>query len=155
MGNDIDLDILLTRIGNVFPPQAAAMQNDTLHAALHAARSHGNTYHRRNEQQDHQHDQESKTYKGKRKQDSRDASSEDQACWDKMFKMQNDFMAKLSWFSKILADNNLKEKPPVSSTKQRNAGKENGQQQNSGDQKSAKFAGTASKGKANKSKFAP
>ena len=116
LGNDIDLDILLTRIGNVFPPQAAPTQDDTLHAALHAATSHGNTYHRRNEQQDHQHDQESKTYKGKRKQDSRDASSEDQARWDKMFKMQNDFMAQLGGFRKILADNNLKEKPPVPST---------------------------------------
>ena len=155
LGNDIDLDILLTRIGNVFPPQAAPMQDDTLHAALHAATSHGNTYHRRNEQQDHQHDQESKTYKGKRKQDSRDASSEEQARWDKMFKMQNDFMAQLGGFRKILADNNLKEKPPVPSTKPPKTGKENGQEQNSGDQKSAKFAGTASKGKANKSKFAP
>ena len=130
----------------MFPPQAAPLQEDTLHAALHAATLHGNTYHRRNEQQDHQHDQESKTYKGKRKQDSRDASSEDQACWDKMFKMQNDFMAQLGGFRKILADNNLKEKPPVPSTKQRNAGKENGQEQSSRDQKSAKFEGTASKG---------
>ena len=71
-----------------------------------------------------------------------------------MFKMQNDFMAQLGGFRKILADNNLKEKPPVPSTKPPKTGKENGQQQNSGDQKSAKFAGTASKGKANKSKFA-
>ena len=37
VGNDIDLDILLTRIGNVFPPQATPMQDNTLHAALHAA----------------------------------------------------------------------------------------------------------------------
>ena len=36
-GNDIDLDHLPTRIGNVFPPQAAPTQDDTLHAALHAA----------------------------------------------------------------------------------------------------------------------
>ena len=73
-------------------------------------------------------DQESKAYKGKRKQDSRDASSEDQARWDKMFKMQNVFMAQLGGFCKILADNNLKEKQPVPSTKQPKAGKENGQE---------------------------
>jgi hypothetical protein len=37
------------------------------------------------EQQDHQHDQEPKTYKGTRKQDSRDNSSEGRSRWDKMF----------------------------------------------------------------------
>ena len=56
-----------------------------------------------------------------------------EARWDNMFKMQNDFMAQLGGFRKILADNNLKEKPPVPSTKQRDAGKENRQEQNSGD----------------------
>ena len=50
-----------------------------------------------------------------------------------MFKTQNDCMAQLGGFRKILADNNLKEKPPVPSTKQRDAGKENRQEQNSGD----------------------
>jgi hypothetical protein len=155
LGNDIDLDILLTRIGNVFPPQAAPSQDNSLHAALHAAASHGNTYHRRAEQQDQQHDQETKSYKGKRKQDSSDTPSEDHARWDKMFKMQNDFMAQLGGIRKILADNNLKEKPPVASSKQRTAGKENGQEQNSGDQKSTKFAGAAVKGKAKQPKFAP
>jgi hypothetical protein len=66
----------------------------------------------------------------------------------------NDFMAQLGGIRKILTDNNLKEKPPAPSTKQRNAHKANAQEQNSRDQKSTKFAGAPVKGKAKQPEFA-
>ena len=71
-----------------------------------------------------------------------------------MSKMQNDLMAQLGGIRKILTDNNVKEKPPVSSTKRRNAGKENAHKQTPRDKKSSKFAGAVVKGKAEQQEFA-
>ena len=63
-------------------------------------------------------------------------------------------MVQLGGIRKILTDNNLKEKPPAPFTKQRNARKENAQEQNSRDQKTTKFAGAPVKGKAKQPEFA-
>jgi hypothetical protein len=40
MSNDIDLNLLLTRLGNIFPPQDDPAEDTSLHAAMLASVSH-------------------------------------------------------------------------------------------------------------------
>ncbi len=49
LGNDIDLNLLLTRLENIFPPQDDPADDNSLHAALIASASHVPLQQRRNE----------------------------------------------------------------------------------------------------------
>ncbi len=49
LGNDIDLNLLLTRLGNIFPPQDDPADDNSLQAALVASVSHAPQPQRRNE----------------------------------------------------------------------------------------------------------
>jgi hypothetical protein len=49
LGNDIDLNLLLTQLGNVFPPQDDPADDSSLHSAMIASVSHAPLPPRRNE----------------------------------------------------------------------------------------------------------
>ncbi len=49
LGNDIDLNLLLTRLGNIFPPQDDPADDSSLHSAMIASVSHAPLPQRRNE----------------------------------------------------------------------------------------------------------
>ncbi len=80
LGNDIDLNLLLvlTRPGNIFPPQNDPADYNSLHAALVASVSHASQQERRNEPKtrplavDLGND---KSHRVKRKQDARDTDA--------------------------------------------------------------------------------
>jgi hypothetical protein len=50
VGNDIDLDNLLTKLANVFRPELASDKAYSLQTALHAVMLHGPTFHGKGEQ---------------------------------------------------------------------------------------------------------
>jgi hypothetical protein len=143
LGNDIDLDHLLTKLANVFPPELVSDEADSLQTALHAVMSHGPTFHRRGEQTERQPEPENhKTYKAKCKQESQS----DDAPWERVLRAINDFKSDLGGLRKSVNEHGVKIEA-LTQAKQRNAGKENVKEQNSGDQKQGKFAGAAVKGK--------
>ncbi len=50
LGNDIDLDHLLTKLASVFPAELASDEADSLQTALHVVMAHEPTFHGRGEQ---------------------------------------------------------------------------------------------------------
>ena len=153
LGNDIDLDHLLTKIANVFPPESAPDEPVSLQVALHAAVSQGSNFQRKAEQNERQPGQDNdKNYKGKRKQDARESQSEDK--WERVFRYMNDFKSDIGGLRKSVNENATKIEL-LAQGKPINSGKENVPEQSSKDQKQGKFAGLAAKGKGKQLKVAP
>jgi hypothetical protein len=76
LGNNIDLNLLLTRLGNSFPPQDDPADDNSLHAALIAIASHALQPQRHNEPKTRPADLgNDKSHRGKRKQDARDTNA--------------------------------------------------------------------------------
>jgi hypothetical protein len=124
---------------------------DSLQTALHAVMLHEPTFHSKGKQTERQPEQENhKTTKAKRKQDARESQSDD-APLERVLRAINNFKSDLGGLGKSVNEHGVKIEA-LTQAKQRNAGKENVREQNSGDQKMGKFAGAAVKGKGRASK---
>jgi len=131
LGNDIDLNLLLTRLGNIFPPQDDPAEDTSLHSAMFASASRVPPPQRRGEPKASSADiGNDKSFRGKRKQDARDSDSADPPMLERILRSLNDVKSEVGGFRKILLDNGLLTEDPAPSTKQRHAaaGKENAQE---------------------------
>ena len=89
--NDIDLNLLLTRLGNIFPPQDDPAEDTSLHAAMFASVSRVPPPQRRSEPKTHSADiGNDKSFRGKRKQDARDTDSGEASMLDRILRSLND-----------------------------------------------------------------
>ena len=148
LGNNINLTNLLTRLGNVFPPEQAQPDDATLHQALFAAtmRTSQRDIPRRSEPKDQPNDAEStRTGKAKRRYDYEQGEPEP---WERVLRAVNDLKSEVGGFRKLLVEHGIMhDDPPRRPTQPRAAGKENVKEQRSKGQRPEKFAGTAGKGK--------
>ncbi len=132
LGNDIDLNLLLTRLGNILPPQNDPADDNFLQAALVASVSHAPQPQRRNEPKTRPVDLgNDKSQQGKRKQNARDTDSGELSTWDRILRSPNNVKSEVGGFWKLLLDPGFTPEDPTPSTKQRQyaaAGKENGQE---------------------------
>jgi hypothetical protein len=96
-----------------------------------------------------------KKYKAKRKQYARESQSDDSP-WERVLRAINDFKSDLGGLCKSVNEHGVKIEA-LTQANQRNPGKENVQEQNSGDQRQGRFAGAAikGKGKGKQTKVAP
>jgi hypothetical protein len=91
LGNDIDLNFLLTLLGNIFPQQDDPADDNFLQAALVASVSHAPQPQRRNEPKTRQVDLgNDKSQQGKRKQDARDTDAGELSTLDRILRSLND-----------------------------------------------------------------
>ena len=143
LGNDIDLNLLLTRLGNIFPPQDDPAEDTSLHAAMLASFSHAPLPQRRGEPKTRPADiGYDKSFRGKRKQDARDTDAGETSTLDRILRSLNDVKSEVGGFRKP--------EDPTPSTKQRQnaaAGKENRQEPKPRAQRQEKCAAAATKAK--------
>ena len=99
LGNDIDLNLLLTRLGNIFPPQDDPAEDTSLHAAMLASASHAPLPQRRGELKTRPADIEyDKSFRGKRKQDARDTDAGEISTLDRILRSLNDVKSEVGGF---------------------------------------------------------
>ena len=150
-GNNINLTSLLTRLGNVFPPEQAQPADATLHQALRllaaTMRTSQRDIPRRSEPKDQPNDVESTRYgKAKRKYDYEQGEPEP---WERVLRAVNDLKSEVGGFRKLLVEHGIMlDDPPRRPTQPRAAGKENVKEQRSKGQRPEKFAGAADKARA-------
>jgi hypothetical protein len=151
LGNDIDLNLLRTRLGNIFPLQDDPADDNSLHAVPIASVSHAPQPQRRNEPKTQPVDLgNDKSHRGKRKQDARDTDAGEISTLDRILRSLNDVKSKVGGFQKLLLDHGFTPEDPTPSTKQRQyaaAGKENGQEPKPRFQRQEKCAAAATKAK--------
>ncbi len=105
LGNDIDLNLLLTRLGNIFPPQDDPADDNSLHGALIASVSHAPQPQRRNEPKTRPVDLgNDKSHWGKRKQDARDTYAGEMSTLHRILRSLNDVKSEVEGFRKLLLD---------------------------------------------------
>jgi hypothetical protein len=130
LGNEIDLNLLLTWLGNIFPPQDDQADDNSLDAALIFSVSHAPQQQRRNEPKTRPADLwNDKYHRGKRKQDARDTKAGEISTLDRILRSLNDVKSEVGGFRKLLLDHGFTPEDPTPYTKQRQyaaAGKENG-----------------------------
>ncbi len=120
LGNasDIDLNILLTRLGNIFSPQDDPADDNFLQAALLASVSHAPQPQRRNEPKTRPADLgNDKSHRGKRKQDARDTDTGELSTMDRILSSLNDVKSEVGGFRKLLLDHRFTPEDPTPSTK--------------------------------------
>jgi hypothetical protein len=106
LGNDIDLNLLLTRHGIFFPPQDDPADDTSLHAAMLASVSHAPLPQRRVEPKTRLADiGYDKSFRGKRKQDARDTDAGETSTLDRILRSHNDVKSEVGGFRKLLLDN--------------------------------------------------
>jgi hypothetical protein len=151
LGNDIDLNLLLTRLGNIFPPQDDPADDNSLHAALIASVLHAPQQQRLNEPKTRPADLgNDKSHRGKRKQDARDTDAGEISTLDRILRSLNDVKSEVGGFWKLLLDHGFMLEDPTPSTKQRQyaaAGKDYGQEPKPRFQRQEKCAAAATKAK--------
>jgi hypothetical protein len=117
LGNDIDLNLLLTRLGNIFPPQDDPADDNSLHAAMIASASHAPQPQRRNEPKTRPADIGiDKSHRGKRKQEVRDTYSGEISTLDRILRSLNDVKSEVGGFRKLLLDHGFTQEYPTPST---------------------------------------
>jgi hypothetical protein len=105
LGNYIDLSLLLTRLGNIFPQQDDLVDDNSLQAALVASVSHSPQQQRQNELKARQVDLGHDTSQmGKRKQDFRDTDSGESSMLDRILRPPNYVKPEVGGFQKLLLD---------------------------------------------------
>jgi hypothetical protein len=143
LGNDIDLNLSLTRLGNIFPPP--------LQAALVASFSHAPQPQRRNEPKTRPFDLGiDKSHRGKRKKVDRETDAGGLSTLDRILRSLNDVKSVVGGFRKLLLDHGFTQEDPTPSTKQRQyaaAGKDNGQEPKPRFHRQEKCAAAATKAK--------
>jgi hypothetical protein len=151
LGNDIDLNLLLTRLGNIFPPQDDPADDNSLHVAMIASASHTPQPQRLNEPKIRPADlRNDKSHRGKRKQGARDTDASEISTLDRILRSLNEVKSEVGGFCKLLLDHRFTLEDPTPSTKQRQyatAGKENGQEPKPRFQRQEKCAAADTKAK--------
>jgi len=118
LGNDIDLNLLLTWLGKFFPPQDDPADDNSLHAAMIASLSHVPLLQRRSEPKTRPADIGSdKSHRGKRKQDARDTDAGETSTLDRILRSLNDVKSEVGGFRKLLLDHGFTPEDPTPSTK--------------------------------------
>ncbi len=116
MGNDIDLNLLLTRLGNIFPPQDDPAEDSSLHADMIASVSHAPLQQRRNEPKTRPADLgNDRSHRGKRKQDARDTDVGEMFILDRILRSLNDVKSEVGGFRKLLLDHRFSPEDPTPS----------------------------------------
>jgi hypothetical protein len=105
LGIDIDSNLLLSLLGNIFPPQDDPTNNNSLQAALIASVSHAQQQQRLNEPKSRPVDLgNDKSHRGKRKQDARDSNTGEISTLDRILSSLNDVKSEVEGFQKLLLD---------------------------------------------------
>ncbi len=126
LDNDINLNPLLTLLGNLFSQQDDPADDNFLQAALVSSVSHAPQPQRLNEPKTRQVDlgtRNNKSQWGKRKQDARDTDAGESSTLDRILRSLNDFKSEVGGFRKLLLDHGIGHgftpEDPTPSTKQR------------------------------------